>query len=112
MSVKKDIKKILEILEPFEKDIILKAQKYVELKAQIETVKFNVKSVKHFIDEKGDYAVRVEYDFPPLIITEDRERNLVCDEMFKNINLLNLIPFEDMEKIKRAIDYMQEKNKR
>lgn len=112
MGLRKDVKKILEILEPFEKDIMLKAKKYVELTGQVETIKFSVKSITHYIDEKGDYAVKIEYAMPAQMITQDYEKNIVCSDMFKNINYLNMVSFDDMEKITRAVEYMKEKNKR
>lgn len=112
MSVKKDIKKILEILEPFEKDIILKAKKYVELKDQIEKVKFRVKKISYFVDDKGDYGVNVEYEVPSIRLSFNDKNEIIENETFKNINLLNMVSFSDMEKISNALEQCEKMNKR
>ena len=110
MGTRKDIKKILEILNEINSDTLIKAKKYVELKSQLDTIKFSVKSKNFFINEVGDYCVKVEYEKKPEIITFDDKGDIVVSDTFKNINLLNLISFQEMEEIQNFINAAKEKN--
>lgn len=110
MSVKKDIKEIKEILERLDKDTLTKAKKYVELIDQLNSIKFTARP-KHFLDDNGNCCVLVEYSISPEKIMLDSNGNVAVSDTFKNINLLNLISFEDMQRITDAISAAEQKNK-
>ena len=61
------------------------------------------------LNEDNTYKFETDENNEFKFITNE---NIVCSDMFKNINYLNMVSFDDMEKITRAVEYMKEKNKR
>lgn len=119
MSFLKDIKQIKEnvnaVTEKFDEltaETIRKAKKYDELKDYLSKVKFSVDKITLVLDKKDFvYGVKVEYNIPPITLFVDSDGGQVTNERFKAINMLDLISFDDMAKIKQKINEAINKNK-
>lgn len=94
---------------------IVKNREYQELKRQseefntvknlLEQVKINVKEVKTVLDQDTmEDVVTVKYELPIVTVRFDENGDPLKNELFYALNTLNLISYEDMEKIQKALD--------
>ena len=100
-----DVKKLQEMQDP---NLKKKADRYEEISKYLNDISFSVSKVYAKTDDNGNTRVYVEY--APLVATidcGDNEHEAVYDKKIVAINMLNIIPYEDMVKI----SHMVEKNK-
>ena len=109
MALRKDIKEIKETLNNITSEIFDKAKKYDELINYLSKIKINVKRASLILSNETNYDVRIEYQVPDIIVKVDKDKTY-ADDMFKSINLLNLISMEDMRKISQKIEEAKLKN--
>lgn len=94
---------------------IVKNREYQELKRQsedfstvknlLEQVKINVKEVKTVLDQDTmEDVVTVKYELPIVTVRFDENGDPLKNELFYALNALNLISYEDMEKIQKVLD--------
>ena len=110
MSLRKDVKIIKQQLEDLGKDLFKKAREYDVLSEEVKKVKLDVKNVSLFVDEFGSTSVNVEYSIPPVKIFFDSDGQILKNERFIAMNMLDLITLEDMEKIAIKINLAKERN--
>lgn len=76
----------------------------------LSNVKLNVSKVNLLFDKNdASYAVKVEYDVPPVILYIDGDGKTITNERFKSMNLLGLTSLSDLSKIQEAIDQAKTK---
>lgn len=110
--ISKDIKEIKEKLDSLSTTIIDKAQKYDEIQEMLKSLKFRVaKTYATWDDKRMQFVVKVEYQIPSVTLIVDEDGSAMLNDRFKAINTLNLIPFEDMEKVAVAIGKAHSQNK-
>ena len=116
MGIKKDIleevQDIKKNLQVFTNESQTKIKKYDEIMEYLKDVKINVSNIKPIINDKGTINVEITYSIPKQIIEFDDENNIVANKIFKAINMLNLISFEDMEKIGLMLEKAKMQNRR
>ena len=116
MGIKKDIleevQDIKKNLQVFTNESQTKIKKYDEIMEYLKDVKINVSNIKPIINDKGTVNVEITYSIPKQIIEFDDENNIVANKIFKAINMLNLISFEDMEKIGLMLEKAKMQNRR
>ena len=107
MGLRKEVKQIKTTLEELKSNlapgIIEKARKYDELVDNLSKIKIKVKSAKKIINDVGDKQLKVEYEIEPIILDFDEKGNPKHEPMFYALNMTNLISFEDMQKLIKAI---------
>ena len=113
MGTKKELRQIKELLQKYiDNNVLKKAELYEKNKENIEKVKLHLKGVHKFFDEEnGSWGAKVEYNIPPVIIYFDENKEIVQNDVFRAINLLNLLSIEDtlklvneLEGVKKSID--------
>lgn len=80
-----------------------KAEKYATLEQQLKKVKMKVSKTEIYTDEHGKKHLKVFYEVPCGDIYLDENGTPQCNDLLREINLLNLIPYEDMEKIQKEM---------
>lgn len=94
---------------------IVKNREYQELKRQsedfettkklLENVKIDVKEIKTVLDQDTmDDVITIKYELPIVTIRFDENGDPYKNELFYSLNSLNLISYEDMEKIQKQLD--------
>lgn len=83
--------------------IINKANKCDFYEKNIKNIKLKVSKIKPVLLPEGNIGMTIEYQINPVTIFFDDEQ-VYPNEIFKSINLLDLISFEDMQKIQRKIE--------
>ena len=97
-------------IEKINDETAKKAKKYDELTDLLSHIKLKVKNVSISINENGNCELKVDYQMPSQRISFDSENNVVKNNTFYSINKLNLISFEDMEKIQSKINEAKKRN--
>ena len=101
----KEIKKQLNDLKStLTSNIEAKAQKADEYDDYLSKIKLKVKNVNEFYEEDGSVSLRINYEAPQIMLRFTEEGEPVFNELFKAINMLNLVDLDDMKKISDAID--------
>lgn len=103
MGLRKDVKEIKETLNEITKTALKKAQLYEKQLEWLSKVEIKVKKVSTVLNSDMTTGVKIEYYIPPIQINIDENGNVGTNEMFKAINMLDLISFEDMGKISSEI---------
>jgi len=104
-TVKSEIKEIKAILADMNDKSVYKAKLYDEQKDRLKNIKLKVEKAAVFFDpSNGVYGVKVEYSAPTALIYITDDGEVVANDAFKSINLLDLISFDDMKKIQAEID--------
>lgn len=85
-----------------DESLINKANKCDFYEKNIKNVKLKVSKIKPVLVD-GNIGITIEYKINPVTIFIDGE-NIYPNEIFKSINLLDLISFEDMQKIQTKIE--------
>lgn len=117
--IAENIKETRELKEVLSKDGIKKIKEYDNLMNQISSLQSLLTiTVAPTIDENGKTIIKLLYkcNIPTQIIEINDDGVLVVPEIVKNINLLNIISIDDMNKISKSIDtslngYFGKKNK-
>jgi uncharacterized protein with GYD domain len=115
MGFFKDIKDIKDTVNVINENVnsinektLQKSIKYDDVINKLKTIKIKVKRVYLYIND-GKYDVKVEYELPTNIIQVNKDK-VHQNEMFTNINTLNLISMEDMIKIAEKVEEAKIKN--
>lgn len=96
-----DINKKLDTL--LDGRLLNKANKCDFYEQNIKNIKLKVSKIKPVLIE-SNIGITIEYQIAPITLFLD-DGNVVCpNETFKSINLLDLVSFEDMQKIQRKIE--------
>ena len=82
--------------------IVNKANKCDFYERNIKNIKLKVSRIKPVLIE-SNIGLTIEYQIDPVTIYLD-DGNVFPNETFKSINLLDLISYEDMQKIQRKIE--------
>lgn len=109
-EIKENSKKILEETKTFTKDNAWKIKEYDKISELLKNVKLNVKEAKLFVNNDGLIGVSIDYNFPSIKVLLDEDGTVVKDNRFYSVNMLNLIPFEDMQKIQSKINEARRMN--
>lgn len=104
MRIKKHIEEINESLKALSGENMEKLKQFEIIEEQLKKIKIKVKNVAISIDEYGNEFLNINYELPTIKLKFDDNKEVEINEEFRAINLLNLISFEDMEKIQKAID--------
>lgn len=112
-KLKKELTDIHQKLDTIlDSSIVSKANKCDFYEQQLKNIKLKVSRIKPKLIETN-IALTIEYEIEPVTIYLD-DGNIYPNETFKSINLLNLISFEDMNKIQKKIEdivLLQKNNK-
>lgn len=105
-KVKDDIKEIKDSVDKLlDSGVFNKANRCDFLEQNLKNIKLKVSKIKPTLIE-SNIGLTISYEIAPITIFIDDE-NVICpNETFKSINLLNLISFEDMQKIQKKIEDM------
>lgn len=104
----RDLKIIKErlgrVLSYLDGEAIDKATKYERLKALLDCLSFEVSSISKTHDERGNTILIVNYGRPhsKILVSPDGQ-DVIWEPMATAMNELNLIGYEDMERIADAI---------
>ena len=110
-KVKKEISEINEKLDKLiSSGIFKKAERCDFLEQNLKNIKLKVSRIKPVLFE-NNMGVTIEYEIAPVTIYLDGE-NVYPNETFKSINFLDLISYEDMNKIQKKIEDIIELQKR
>lgn len=110
MRIKKILQEMNNKLSGLTDKTVKKAQKYDSIKQQLDYIKFNVKNINYFTNENnGTIGIEIEYEMPKIKIYFDGDGNILENNRFIAINSLDLISFEEMEKIKTYIKNVERK---
>lgn len=111
MRTKKIIKEIKTKLDSLTDETIIKAKKYDELINFLDKVKFKVKNSNLFVSEStANIGVNIEYEIPSIKILFDENNEIIKNDRFIAINMLNLISIEEMNKLSMLIKEAKRKN--
>lgn len=89
-----------------------KIKKYEEITEYLGDIKINVSKIDFVVDKNGNVGIEVSYTIPKQKVEFDDENHLIQNKTFKAINMLNLISFDDMQKISNKLDDAKMKNKK
>lgn len=102
-KVKQDIEEIKEKVDKIlDGSIVNKANKCDFYERNLKNIKLKVSRIKPVLFE-NNIGITIEYEIKPVTIYLDGE-NVFPNEVFKSINLLDLISYEDMAKIQKKIE--------
>lgn len=99
-EIKKDTEEIIKILNG---DLKEKALEGEEIKRLLSNIELKVKSIIEVPGENGSTDLRIIYEAPQIILKFDDNNEPYENNVFKSINMLNLISIDDMQKIVNAI---------
>lgn len=126
MSVKKELQqlkekvdKLLEQNLQFKQDIqdlsgkaLIKAQECDEMKKFLKNVQFRVDKIKPAIRDNATYGLTVEYKIEPIELYFSENNELIPNDRFVSINMLNLVSYEDMRILTKSINAAKNQNKK
>ena len=114
MSLRKDIKAIKQMVEEMHKDyddLLKKERKLAEQTELLKHVKFVVKRADTMFNQNTlSYGVVVEYELPKVQVDFEVGGEQMTNDRLRAINMLDLISFDDMQKIKQALDEAKKLN--
>ena len=110
MGFIKDIKEIKTTLNEIASDTLEKARKYDELMKYLSKIKLELEKAALSYNQDGTYNVKVNYKMPYVLLSFDGDGNVIQNERFTAINMLNLISIDDMMKISEVINEAKNKN--
>lgn len=105
-KIQSDIAELTNIVKTQELVKLRKANDDFKLQTELlKDIKFKVKSVKTVVDDRtGLSAVRIQYEIPDVFVELDEEGRPLKNKFFYASNYLELISYEDMEKIQHELD--------
>lgn len=80
------------------------SKKLLETEQLLKNVKIKVKNASYFEDDSGNKHLRVSYNMPTIIIDIDDNFNMSRNEMFRSVNLLDLVDANDWNIIQKEIN--------
>ena len=114
MSLRKDIKAIKQMVEEMHKDyddLLKKERKLAEQTELLKHVKFVVKRADTMFNQNTlSYGVVVEYELPKVQVDFEVGGEQMTNDRLRASNMLDLISFDDMQKIKQALDEAKKLN--
>ena len=94
------------------KQLRIESNDLKEKKELLKNISIKVKNVRSFTDiDNNCDVVQITYELPTVKIEFDNGEQLNHDEMFKSINLLDLISLEDKMKIQKELQKTKERSK-
>jgi len=81
-----------------------KSRKLSETEALLKNISIHVKNAGYFEDDNGHKHLKVVYYIPSIIMDVDEEYNIQRNEMFRSLNMLNLVSPEDWNIIQTQIN--------
>lgn len=81
-----------------------KSRKLSEIESLLKNVSIHVKNAGYYEDDSGHKHLKVSYYIPTIVMDIDDEYNIQRNEMFRAINLLNLVDARDWNTIQTQID--------
>ena len=109
----KDVKLIKKELSELKETLTINIESIAkvadELESYLANVGLKVKSITEFYEEDGTASLRINYEAPQVVLRFTADGELLQNETFKSINMLNLVSSKDMELLTRTID--SKKNK-
>lgn len=110
-KIDKKLSVILDRTESFTKENNWKIKKHDELNEYLKYIKLGVKDVKLVINDNGLVGLEIEYQAPTIKVFLDEDGTVMKNNCFYAINMLNMIPFDDMSKITLELDKAKQINK-
>ena len=110
MGIRKDIKEIRKKVDSLTNETINKAKKYDELINNLNKIKIKIDKTSFFVDEYGKIALKIDYQIPPIRLYFDDNDDVIKNETFYSLNILNLVPMEEQLKIVKKIEEAKNKN--
>ena len=100
-ELKKDVAEIKAVLSGnLQKD----SEELKEIKKNLSFVNLRVKNISDTIDLNGQPALKVTYEAPQVILTFDDNGNVMENNVFKAINVLDLLKIDDQIALVQAIN--------
>lgn len=87
------------------------SQKLSEVQSLLKNISIKVKTAGYFEDDNGHKHLKVSYYIPTITMDVDEEYNIERNEMFRAINLLDLINAEDWNIIQNEINKINKDKK-
>lgn len=81
-----------------------KIAKLDEINSLLRQITIKVKSAGYYIDDRGEKKLKVSYYIPNIILDIDEDYNIKRNEMFRALNLLNLVDDEGLNTIQKEIN--------
>lgn len=111
-SLRKDIADLKDFITNHELiKLQEKSRKLTETEALLRNVNIKVKTAGYFEDDFGRKHLKVSYYIPSIVMDVDEEYNIQRNEMFRAINLLNLVNAEDWNIIQNQINKINKDKK-
>lgn len=105
-KIENDVAELTKIVKTQELVRLRKANDDFKLQTElIKDIKFKVKSVKTIVNEyTGLPVIQIQYEIPVVNVEIDEEGNPIKNKFFYATNYLEMISFEDMERIQQELD--------
>lgn len=87
------------------------SQKLSEVQALLKNISIKVKTAGYFEDDNGHKHLKVAYYIPTVILDIDEDYNMSRNEMFRAINLLNLVDANDWNLIQNELNKIEKDKK-
>lgn len=110
MRLKKEIALIKEKLDKITNDTLNKAKEYDFVMEKLKNINIQIKYITKFIDDYGKIGLKITYHIPTVSVILDDNNDIVKEETFYTINILNLLSIEDEKKLILAIDEIKHLN--
>ena len=108
LDFKKEVNEKLDlILKRLDHNILEKAKKYDELLMLLNNIIITSTATMETNRENGEDFVKVEYKIEPAIIKLNDDGEIDCSKQFYSINMLNLLPMENTDKIQELINNLK-----
>ena len=112
---KSDLQEVLKEIKSLREDLTgglrKKAERLETIVKLLEPIKFRVKQVATAYDEYGNPYVKIIYESDVQTIRFPANEEPIFDKFITSANMLNMIPYGDMERIKKAIESAEGKKR-
>lgn len=112
-EIKSNICELKNTFDEIMGDALKKSKKYDEISSYLSNIQLDVARVDLvFNQETAKYGVKIAYSVKPIELYFDSTINdFATNEVFKSINMLNLISVDDMAKIVNKVNFARDRNK-
>ncbi len=115
MSFLKDVKEIKQTLNELKEASIgnleKRSKRADELENYLSKVRINLKKVSDITLQNGKSGIRIIYDMPQIILELDDNGEIIPNDTFTAINMLDLLNMNDLIYLSRIINSKKKLNK-
>jgi hypothetical protein len=115
MGLRKDVKELISLMQEINKKVetienellpgtAKKAHEGEEIKRDVDNVRIKVSNNIDIIDNHGNNGIKISYEVDPIELCVDDEGKLPYNARFVAMNKLNLLDYEDMRRISKALE--------